>query len=78
MSTLHIQLITSKSFFTDSLIEHIVKCTNDYARIEINKKRRTKPNYIDPQWSLKGSDNLTCEELRAYIGCCVIISINPS
>ena len=30
-----------KLFFSDSLIEYIVKCTNDYARIEINKKRRT-------------------------------------
>ena len=67
-----------KLFFTDPIIEHIVKCTNDYVRIEINKKRRTKPNYIDPQWSLDGSDNLTCEELYAYIGCCVIISVNPS
>ena len=49
-----------KTFFTDSIIEHIVKCTNDYARIEIHKKHRTKPDYIDPQWSLDGSDNLTC------------------
>ena len=27
-----------KLFFTDELIQHIVKCTNDYARIAINKK----------------------------------------
>ena len=67
-----------KLFFTDALILHIVKCTNDYVLIEINKKCRTKPNYIDLQWSLDGSDNLTCEELCAYIGCCVIISVNPS
>ena len=26
-----------KLFFTDGLIEHIVKCTNDYARIAIKK-----------------------------------------
>ena len=49
-----------KLFFTDPIIEHIAKSTNDYARIEINKKRRTKPNYINPQWCLDGSDNLTC------------------
>ena len=67
-----------KLFFTDPIIEHIVKCTNDYACIEINKKSRTKPNYVDPQWSLDGSDNLIYEELCAYIGCCVILSVNPS
>ena len=57
-----------KLFFMDSIIEHIVKCTNYYAHIEINKKCRTKPDYIDSQWSLDGSDNLICEELHAYIG----------
>ena len=67
-----------KLFFTDAIIEHIAKCTNHYACIEINKKCRTKPDYINPQWSLDGSDNLTCEELCAYISCCVILSVNPS
>ena len=67
-----------KLFFTDAIIEHIVKCTNDYARIQITKRCRTKPDYVGPQWSLDGSDNLTCEELHAYIGCCVIISVNPA
>ena len=67
-----------KLFFTDSIIDHIVKCTNDYAHIAINKKCRTKPNYVDPLWSLDGSDNLSSEELHAYLGCCVIFSVNPS
>ena len=67
-----------KLFFTDSIIDHIVKCTNDYARIAINKKCRTKPNHVDPLWSLDGSDNLSSEELHAYLGCCVILSVNPS
>ena len=67
-----------KLVFTDAIIEHIVKCTNDYARIQITNRHRTKPDYVDPQWSLDGSDNLTCEELRTYIGCCVIISVNPA
>ena len=67
-----------KLFFTDSIIDHNVKCTNDYAHIAINKKCRTKLNYVDPLWSLDGSDNLSSEELRAYLGCCVILSVNPS
>ena len=67
-----------KLFFTDGLIEHIVKCTNDYARIAINKKHRTKPNYVDQLWSPDGSDDITCEELRTYLGCCIILSVNLS
>ena len=67
-----------KLFFTNELIQHIVKCTNDYACIAINKKRRTKPNYVDQLWSLDGSDDITCEELCAYLGCCVILSVNLS
>ena len=67
-----------KLFFTDRLIEHIVKCTNDYAHIAINKIHRTKPAYVDPLWSLDGSDDITCEELLAYLGCCVILSVNLS
>ena len=31
-----------KLFFTDSIIEHIVKCTNAYARIEIEKKTQNE------------------------------------
>ena len=58
-------------FFTDSLINQIVQYTNQYAQIEITKKRRTQPNYIDKQWSLDGSDNVSCEEMRAYLGACV-------
>ena len=67
-----------KLFFTDKIIQHIVNCTNDYACIAINKKRRTKPNYVNPLWSLDGSDDITCEELHAYLDCCVILSVNPS
>ena len=67
-----------KLFFTDKLIRDIVKNTNQYAHIEINKKRRTKPAYVDKEWSLDGSNNITERELWAYIGVCIILSVNPS
>ena len=67
-----------KLFFTDSLIEKIVKYTNQYAHIQITKKRITNPDYCDKEWALDGSDNVTLHEMWAYIGCCVIMSINPS
>ena len=65
-------------FLTDSLINQIVQYTNQYAQIEITKKRQTQPNYIDKQWSLDGSDNVSCEEMHAYLGACVILSVNPT
>ena len=65
-------------FFTDELISDIVKFTNKYAQIQILKKKRTQPNYVDKQWSLDGSDNVTVQEMRAYLGACVILSVNPS
>ena len=34
-------------FFTDSLINNIVRFTNQYAHLEIIKKHRTQPNYVD-------------------------------
>ena len=71
-------MIIFSFFFTDSLINQIVQYTNQYAQIEITKKCHTQPNYIDKQWSLDGSDNLSCEEMRAYLGACVILSVNPT
>ena len=65
-------------FFTDSLISDIVNFTNQYAQIEIEKKKRTKPSYVDKQWDINGSDNVTVQEMRAYFGTCVILSIAPS
>ena len=67
-----------KLFFTDNLIGDIVKYTNQYAQIEINKKLRTKPDYVDRDWSLDGSNNLSERELWAYIGVCIILSVNPT
>ena len=67
-----------KLFFTESLIDDIVKFTNQYAQIQIEKKHRTKPDYVDNEWSLDGSDNITQEELWAYFGSCIIMSVNPA
>ena len=65
-------------FFTDSLISDIVKFTNQYTQIEIQKKKRTKTNYVDKQWDINGSNNVTVQEMRAYFGTCVILSVAPS
>ena len=46
--------------------------------MQFKKKNRTQPNYIDKQWHLNGSDNVTVEEMRAYLGACVILSVNPA
>ena len=32
----------------------------------------------DKQWLLDGSKNVTAEELCAYLGCCIILSVNPA
>ena len=65
-------------FFTDSLINNIVKFTNQYAQMEIAKKRRTQPGYVDKQWALDGSDNVSIPEMCAYLGACIILSVNPA
>ena len=65
-------------FFTPDLIEQFVKYTNEYAQIAIRKKRQTVPSYTDKQWPLDGSKNVTAEELCAYLGCCIILSVNPA
>ena len=65
-------------FFTDSLISDIVKFTNQYVQIEIQKKMRRKPNYVDKQWNINGSDNVTIQEMHTYFGDCVILSVAPS
>ena len=67
-----------KLFVTDSLIENIVKFTNEYAHIQIAKKRIRNTQYRDKEWASDGSDNVTVEEMWAYLGCCIIMSINPS
>ena len=67
-----------KLFFTDKLIDSFVKYTNQYAQIHINNKRTTVPNYIDNNWALDGSNNVTTEEMWAYLGSGIILSINPA
>ena len=67
-----------KLFFTEELIDSFVKYTNEYARIHINKKRCTVHNYIDKEWSLDGSNNVTKQEIWAYLGALIILLINPS
>ena len=65
-------------FFTDSLINNIVKFTNQYAHMEISKKCCTQPNYINKQWAFDGSDNVSIPEMHAYLGACIILSVNPA
>ena len=65
-------------FFTPELIDQFVKYSNEYAQIAIRKKRETVASYTDKQWPLDGSKNVTREELRAYLGCCLILSVNPA
>ena len=54
-----------KLFFTDKLIDSFVKYTNQYAQIHINNKHTTVPNYIDKDWALDGSNNVTMDEMWA-------------
>ena len=64
-------------FFTDELLHNIVRFTNQYARLWILKKWTTQPNYVDKEWAFDGSDNITYDELCAYLGCYIIMSVNP-
>ena len=41
------------------------------------KKRQLRPNFVDKQWSLDGSNILTIQELKAYLGIIIILGINP-
>ena len=65
-------------FFTQDIIQDIVMYTNSYAELSINKKRETFPTFQDKEWSLDGSNNIKLEEMRAYLRCCLILSVNPS
>ena len=64
-------------FWTDELLNDIVRYTNQYASLAIMKKRRRPPEYVDNEWSLDGSNNITYEELCAYMGTNIILSVNP-
>ena len=65
-------------FFTPDIIQDIVMYTNSYDELSIKKKRETFPTFQDKQWSLDGSNNINLEEMWAYLGCCFILSVNPS
>ena len=67
-----------KLFFTEELIDSFVKYTDEYVCIHINKKCCTVHNYIDKEWSLDGSNNVTKQEMWTYLGALIILSINPS
>ena len=64
-------------FFTDELLHNIVLITNQYAKLWILKKHTSQPNYVDNEWAFDGSDDITYEELCAYLGCNIIMSVNP-
>ena len=63
-------------FWTDDLLNNIVKYTNQYARLAIMKKRTRQPEYVDNEWSLNGCNNISYEELCAYMGSNIILSVN--
>ena len=65
-------------FFSQDIIQDIVMYTNSYVELSINKKRETFPTFQDKQWSLDGSNNINLEEMWANLGCCLILSVNPS
>ena len=65
-------------FFTAEIMQDIVRNTNAYAEVTITKNQERIPNFQDKQWSLDGSNNVTIEEMWAYLGCCLILSANPS
>ena len=51
---------------------------NQYARLAILKRCTTVPNFVDKEWSLDGSNDITYQELCAYLGSNIILSVNPS
>ena len=64
-------------FFTDELLHNIVPFTNQYAKLWILKKCTSQPNYVDNEWSFDSSDDVTYEELCAYLGCNIVMSVTP-
>ena len=45
-------------FWTDDLLNNIVKYTNKYARLAIMKKCTRQPEYVDNEWSFNGCNNI--------------------
>ena len=41
------------------------------------KKHRSQPDYVDKEWSLDESNNITYDELCAFFGTNIILSVNP-
>ena len=64
-------------FWTDELLNNIVAFTNQYVRLAIMKKHRSQPDYVDKEWSLDESNNITYDELCAFFGTNIILSVNP-
>ena len=48
-----------KLFLTPDIVEKITMYTNQYAWLSIMKKRTTKPCYVDHDWDIHGSDNVS-------------------
>ena len=67
-----------KLFLTEHIIDRIVEYTNTYAAIAIHKKQTRFPRFVDKQWDLDGTNNVDANEVLAYLGCCVVLSINPT
>ena len=45
------------------LLNQIVLHTNNYAQFCILKKRQLRPNFVDKQWSLDGSNDTGAQSL---------------
>ena len=66
-----------KLFFTHELLSEIVQNTNAYAVWSIRHKRIVNPRYTDPQWSMTGENDVTLDELKAFLGLQIIFGLNP-
>ena len=64
-------------FFSDELLTSIVLHTNSYAVWAIQQKWLVRPQFKDPHWRTSGEDNVTLEELKAFLGLLLIFGLNP-
>ena len=62
-------------FFNTDIFDMIVRSTNMYAKYCIALKRCKNESYVDHEWEGK---ELSVVELRAYIGICIVMGLQPS
>lgn len=60
-----------KLFFTDDVLQKIVRNTNKYVKYQGNVKRRTNARYVEKHWPV----DLTIAELKAFLGLSIIFGL---